>query len=330
MSDPRNDTLTAIAGVRVGHATDLQGGTGLTVILFDTPAIGAVDISGMSTASRQIDSLSMMHPGSAVHAVCLTGGSAFGLDASAGVVRYLEERGIGLDLFVARLPVVPTAAIFDLSFMDPQARPTPDMAHAACQKASSAPVVQGCIGAGTGATCGKLRGVAHATKAGLGSSLVEGAGGIKVGALVAANPFGDILDENGRIIAGARDEQGFLDSNRAIAGGEVRTRVGAPSNTTLCVIVTDARLDKIAAMQVARMTNHGLSRHISPYNSPFDGDMVFCFSVGSLAAHPLHLGVIAAQAASRALLNAVRAAHAMGGIPAGERSKAQTPPLGAP
>jgi len=316
MSNPRNDTLTGIDGFRVGHATDLQGGTGLTVILCDPPAIGAVDISGMSTSSRQIDSLGMMHPGSAVHALCLTGGSAFGLDASAGIARYLEERGVGLDLFIARLPVVPTAALFDLSFMDSKARPNPEIAYAACLSASSAPVEQGCVGAGTGATCGKLRGVQGATKAGLGSILIEGTGGVRVGALVVANAFGDILDEAGKIIAGARTGEGFLNSSQAIAGGEIRTRIGSPTSTTLCVIATDAKLDKILAMQVARMAGHGLSMHISPFNSPFDGDMVFCLSIGNRHAHPLHLGVLAAKAASIALLNAVRHAVSMGGIPA--------------
>lgn len=316
MSGPRNNTLTGITGVRVGHATDLKGGTGLTVILFDKPAIGAVDLSGPATSTRQIDSLSLMHPGFAVHAVCLTGGSAFGLDAASGVARYLEEEGIGLDLFVARLPVVPTAALFDLSFMDAKARPTAEMAYAACQAASSGPIEQGCVGAGTGATCGKLRGVQGATKTGLGSSLIEGSEGVSVGALVVANPFGDIFDSAGTIVAGARNGDAFLDSNQAIARGEVRTRIGSPSNTTLCVITTDARLDKITAMHIARMANQGLARHISPYNTPFDGDIVFCFSVGARPAHPLHLGVLAAHAAGEALLNAVRYAHTLGGIPA--------------
>jgi L-aminopeptidase/D-esterase-like protein len=302
--------------VRVGHATDSEGGTGLSVIIFDQPALGAADLSGMATSTRQFDSLSLMHPGSSVHAVCLTGGSAFGLDAAAGVVSFLEEQGLGLDLFVARLPVVPTAALFDLSFMDAQARPTPEMAHAACRDASSDPVRQGCLGAGTGATCGKLRGVQGATKTGLGSTLLEGKDGVKIGALVVANPFGDILDEKGAIIAGAREGLGFLDSSRAIASGEMRTRMGAPSNTTLCVIVTDVLLDKIAAMQVARMAGQGLASHISPYNTPFDGDMVLCFSIGDKKAHTLHLGVLAARAASQALLNAVRFAHPLGGIPA--------------
>ena len=204
MSGPKNNTITAIHGVTVGHCSDLTGGTGVSVILFDRPACGAVDITGMATSTRQIDSLDMMHPGTAVHALCLAGGSAFGLDAASGVTRYLGEKGIGLDLVVAKVPVVPTAVIFDLSFMDSQARPTPEMAYEACMGASSAPVEQGCIGAGTGATSGKLRGVANGTKSGLGSSLVRGAGDVLMGALVVANPFGDIIDEQGRIIAGAR------------------------------------------------------------------------------------------------------------------------------
>jgi len=311
-----NNTLTALDGIRVGHCSDLAGGTGVSVILFDRPATGAADITGMATSTRQIDSLDTMHPGTAVHGICLAGGSAFGLDAASGVVRYLEERGTGFDLVVAKLPIVSTAVIFDLSFMDPTARPTPDMAYDACRNASTSPVEQGCVGAGTGATTGKIRGVVSATKAGIGSSLIRGNDGIKMGALVVANPFGDILDEHGQIIAGAREGSRFIDSYKTIAQGEVRERFGAPGNTTLCVLVTDARMDKIMAMQVARMAGHGLSRHISPYNTPFDGDIVFCLSIGDKRAHPLHLGVIAAHAATDALINAVKHAHGLGGLPA--------------
>jgi len=318
MSNHGNSTITGLEGIRVGHCSDYEGGTGVTVILFDRPAIGAADITGMATSTRQIDSLDMIHPGTAIHGICLAGGSAFGLDSASGMVKFLEERGVGFDLVVAKLPIVPTAVIFDLSFMDPLARPTPDMAYKACENASASPVEQGCVGAGTGATSGKIRGVSSATKAGLGSGLVNGPDGIKMGALVVANPFGDILDESGRIIAGARDGSRFLDSQKVIAGGEVRTRIGAQGNTTLCVLVTDARLDKIMAMQVARMAGHGLSRHISPYNTPFDGDIVFCMSIGDKEAHPLHLGALGAQAATQALLNAARHAKGMGGIPAFE------------
>ncbi|MBN1635418.1 MAG: P1 family peptidase, partial [Deltaproteobacteria bacterium] len=240
----------------------------------------------------------------------------FGLNAAAGVSFYLEEKGIGLDLGVAKLPIVPTSVIYDLSFMDPQARPTPEMAYEACLEASSAPVVQGCVGVGTGATSGKLRGMENATKSGIGSSMVEGSNGIKMGSIVVANPFGDILGENGAIVAGARDGKSFINSFQSIAAGETRSRFGSPSNTTLCLLVTDAGLDKIMAMQVARMAGHGLSKHISPFNTPFDGDMVFCLSIGEKQADPLHLGIIAARAAREALLSAVRHAHGLGGIPA--------------
>lgn len=310
-----NSTLTAIEGVRVGHESDFEGGTGITVIIFDRPAIGSADISGMATSTRQIDSLEIMHPGTSIHAVCLSGGSAFGLDAAGGVVKYLEDKGIGLDLFVARLPVVPTAVIYDLSFMSANARPTKEMAFKACMNASGSPVKQGTIGAGTGATCGKLRGVLNATKTGLGSSCIKGFNGVRMGALVIANPFGDIINGRGEIIAGAREEEGFLDTGKAIASGENRSRIGSPSNTTLCVLVTDAYLDKISALQVARMAGNGLSRHISPFNTPFDGDIVFCLSIGNKEAHPLHLGVIGARAAEKALINAVVKASSLGGLP---------------
>jgi L-aminopeptidase/D-esterase-like protein len=310
-----NDTLTAIEGISVGHESDLEGGTGVTVIIFEKPAIGSADISGMATSTRQIDSLEIMHPGTSVHALCLSGGSAFGLDAAGGVVKYLEDKGVGLDLYVTRLPVVPTAVIYDLSFMNAKARPTKEMAFKACTSANSEPVEQGSIGAGTGATCGKLRGVLNSTKTGLGSSYIKGFGGVGIGALVVANPFGDIFNDNGEIIAGARDEKGFLDTARAIASGENRSSLGSSSNTTLCVLVTDAYLDKISALQVARMAGNGLSRHISPFNTPFDGDMIFCLSIGKKQAHPLHLGVIGAKAAAEALMNAVTKAGPLGGLP---------------
>jgi L-aminopeptidase/D-esterase-like protein len=310
-----NDTLTAIEGISVGHESDFEGGTGVTVIIFDKPAIGSTDISGMATSTRQIDSLEIMHPGTSIHALCLSGGSAFGLDAAGGVVKYLEDRGIGLDLSVIRLPVVPTAVIYDLSFMSAKARPTQEMAFKACMNARSAPVEQGSIGAGTGATCGKLRGVLNSTKTGLGSSYIKGFNDVGIGALVIANPFGDIINDYGEIIAGAREQKSFLDTSRAIASGENRDRIGSPSNTTLCVLVTDAYLDKISALQVARMAGNGLSRHISPFNTPFDGDIVFCLSLGNKEAHPLHLGVIGAKAAAEALVNAVIKAEPLGGLP---------------
>lgn len=315
MSDRFNDTITAVEGVKVGHESDFETGTGLTVILFDKPATGSVDKTGMATSTRQIDSLDPMHPGNAVHGICLAGGSAFGLDAGSGVQKYLEEKGIGLDLFSAKLPVVPTAVIYDLSFISPSVRPTSEMAYKACQNANDGPVLQGVIGVGTGATCGKLRGVLNATKTGLGSSCVHGEGDVRIGAIVVANPFGDILDDNGEIIAGARDKNSFINTNLAIAAGEVRSRPGASSNTTLCVLATNAKLDKTSALQVARMAGNGISRHISPFNTPFDGDMVFCLSTGEEESNILHLGVLGAQAAAIALMNAVKRSSGLGGIP---------------
>jgi len=315
MSGNNNNTLTAIEGVRVGHESDYDGGTGVTVILFDKPVTGSVDITGMATSTRQIDSMEPMHPGTAIHGICLSGGSAFGLDSASGVQKYLEEKGVGLDLFVTKLPVVPTAVIYDLSFMSADIRPTAGMAYKACMNANEKKVEQGCIGAGTGATCGKLRGVQNATKTGLGSSCIHGAGGVKIAAVIVANPFGDILDDKGKIIAGALDKGSFIDTNYAIMNGEVRKRIGAPSNTTLCVLVTNAILDKISALQVARMAGNGISRHISPFNTPFDGDMVFCLSTCEKQSDILHLGVLGAAAASAALMNAVKEASSLGSLP---------------
>lgn len=306
MSESRNETLTAIPGLRVGHASDAVGGTGLTAILFDRPATAAIHLSGLATSTRQCDGLLPGHSGGTIHAVCLTGGSAFGLDAAAGVVRYLEEQGVGLDLGLARVPIVPTAVIYDLSFKDAQARPTPEMAYAACLNATAEPVATGSIGAGTGATCGKLRSVAHASKAGLGSSLIAGPAGLMVGAIVVANPFGDIINEQGRIIAGAHSDDGnFLNSLNALAGGEVRNPLKTvPANTTLAVVVTNARLDKAACQQVARMATCGLARHIAPFNTLLDGDLVICVSMGELSSHALTIGAMADLACARALLGA--------------------------
>ncbi len=309
MSAPANKlTLSTIEGVRVGHASDQEGGTGTTVILFDNPAVGAVDISGMATSTRQVDSLFPLHPGNQVHAVCLAGGSAFGLAAASGVQQFLAEQGVGLALNAAVLPVVPAAVIYDLSYRDANARPDAAMGYRACQDASADPVIQGSVGAGTGATCGKLRGVEYATKAGIGSAAVCGPEGIRVGALVVANPFGDIVDAGGRIVAGAKDDGEFIDMRARIAAGEVRRMIGSGENTTLTVVVTDALLDKTACAQVARMAGASLARHIMPYNTPLDGDMVFCFSVGQKPVDILTAGVLAGQAAAGALLNAVRPA----------------------
>ena len=315
MSGQKNETVTAIDGIRVGHYSDFEAGTGLTVVLFDLPAVGAADIIGMATSTRQIDSLNLIHPVKSIHAICFTGGSAFGLDASSGVSRFLEEKNVGLNLYVARVPVVPTAAIYDLSFMNAGVRPSAQMAYNACLSAGPDPVEQGCVGAGTGATAGKLRGVLIATKTAIGSSMLYDTSGVRLGALVVANPFGDILNDKGRIIAGARECDRFLDARKAILAGEIREHVGSPGNTTLCLVVTDAKMDKTTCMQVARMAGSGISRHISPFSTPFDGDIIFCLSIGEKKADPLYLGVLASKAAGIALVNAAKFAKPMGGLP---------------
>jgi L-aminopeptidase/D-esterase-like protein len=258
-----------------------------------------------------------------VHAVVLTGGSAYGLEAATGVMRWLEERGIGFDVGVGVVPIVPAAVLFDLAIGDPQARPDAESGYQACRTAAAGLVVEGCQGAGTGATVGKLLGPEFATKSGLGTASVKIGKGIVVGAIVAVNAFGDVVDpQDGTIIAGTRNPVGggFANTVKRMQGGLGQTILGL-GNTTLAVVATTAYLNKEGANKMAQMAQDGLARTIRPAHTMFDGDTVFALATGRKprrgdGCDPSVVGAAAVETLSRAVVRAVRAAESLGGVPA--------------
>jgi L-aminopeptidase/D-esterase-like protein len=310
---------TTITGFRVGHWTDPVGCTGCTVILCPEGTVGGVDIRGSASGTRELDALDPTHLVPCVHAVVLAGGSAFGLDAGGGAMRYLEERGVGFDVQVTRVPIVPTAILFDLRLGDHRARPDAAAAYAACENATADPVREGSVGAGTGATVGKLFGIARATKSGLGAASVEGPGGLRVAALAAVNAFGDVRDPaTGRILAGAREASAshrLVDSLAAMRAGAGPGGYRGES-TTLAVVATNARLAKSGIGKVAQMAQHGLVRTVTPVHTTLDGDLIIGLAAGPIAAEINAVGILAAEAVAQATLRAVTQATSLGGLPA--------------
>ena len=310
-----HDDITDIPNIRVGHDTNLEAGTGCTVIICDTPAVGGIDVRGGAPATRETDLLRPLNMVEGVHAILLTGGSAFGLDAASGVMRYLAERNIGFDVGVAKVPIVPAAAIFDLGFGSASVRPDADAGYRACEQATSDPVAQGNIGAGTGATVGKLLGPGFMMKGGLGSASMRMDDGTLVGAIVAVNALGDVIDpQTQQVIAGTRNPMGgFIASNPF-------------GNTTIAVVATSASLSKDSANKVAQMAHNGLAQAIRPAHTMFDGDTVFALALGTAAqvgatqaTAALQVSIIGAAAATtlaRAIIKAVRNATELHGVPA--------------
>ncbi len=317
-----HDTITAVSGLRVGHWSDLDGATGCTVVLCPPEgAVAACAVLGGAPGTRETDVLTPGNLVERVHAVLLTGGSAFGLDAAAGVMRWLEERQIGYQLRHAVVPIVPAAVLYDLGIGHAAARPDAAAGYAACQAAGEQ-VDEGCTGAGTGATVAKLQGPGHAVKSGLGTAAERLTGGGIVGALVAVNAIGEIVDPaSGTVIAGLRGAEGSaLDAVEFL-----RTRRSEPpavvENTTIAVIATNIALTRDQLRRVALMAHMGIARTIRPSHTPADGDSVFAISTGELAEEPVDLvaiGALAARALERAVLRGVRAATPLAGVmPAG-------------
>ncbi|TMD47516.1 MAG: P1 family peptidase [Chloroflexi bacterium] len=311
-----HNDITDIPGIRVGHDTNLEAGTGCTVILCDTPAVGGVDVRGGAPATRETDLLHPLHMVEEVHAIILTGGSAFGLDAAGGVMRYLEEHSIGIDVGVAKVPIVPAAAILDLGFGSASVRPDAASGYRACEQATAEAIPQGNIGAGTGATVGKLLGPGFMMKGGLGSASTRMDDGTLVGAIVVVNALGDVIDpQTQQVIAGARNPLGgFIASNPF-------------DNTTIAVIATSANLPKDATNKVAQMAHDGIAQVIRPAHTMFDGDTVFALALGTAsqpkeaattASQVSMIGATAAATLARAILNAVRNATALHGVPAAQ------------
>ncbi len=315
------NNITDVPGFRVGHAQDIEGATGCTVILCPPGTVGGVDVRGSAAGTRQIDSLNSAHFVDEVHAVLLSGGSAFGLDASGGVMKFLEEQGIGYPTSAGRVPIVPTAIIYDLGLGNGRKRPDREMGYLACVNSQSGIVAEGSVGVGTGATVGKLMGVNLAMKGGVGTTSLAFTGGLIVAALVAVNAFGDIIDPaDGKILAGARnpnDNMSFLDSTASIKAGVPLRKYSTPvQNTTLGVIATNARLSKREITKVAQMAQTGLARVISPLHSTVDGDLVFALSGGDLTAEVNAVGIMAGDAIAAAVIRAVTMADGLGLIPA--------------
>ena len=310
--------ITDVPGILVGHATDLVGRTGCTVVICEQDAVGGIDIRGTAAGTRQVDALRSLHLVDRVQAVLLSGGSAFGLDAAGGVMRFLEERGRGFDVKITRVPIVPTAVIFDLAFAVPGVRPDHAMGYQACVNAGRE-VAEGSVGVGTGATVGKLYGLPHATKGGLGTSSRR-LGPVWVGALVVVNAFGDVIDDQtGEILAGTRDpERGlrFIDTLVNVRSGRI-PKGESLFNTTLGVVATNASLTRPQAGKLAQMAQNGLVKTIRPIHSTFDGDVVFALSTGEERADLNVLGAMAEEAVREAVKRAILLADGIGLVPTG-------------
>lgn len=316
-----NNALTDIPGIRVGHWTNLEAGTGCTVILCPEGAVAGVDIRGGAPGTRETALLDPTCTVEQVHAILLAGGSAFGLAAADGVMQWLEEQRAGYDVGIARVPIVPSAVLFDLPVGQPDARPDRNAGYAACQAAQSGAVQQGCVGAGTGATIGKVLGLKHACKGGLGSASICTRAGLIVAALAVVNAFGNVCNPaTGQVLAGARrlNEQGqfigFLDPVDVIANSG-RPEFAA-TNTTLVVAVTNGRLTKSQATKVAQMAHDGLARAIRPVHTGLDGDIVFALSYGDARTNSDAVGALAADVTAQAIVSAVFAAESCYGLPA--------------
>lgn len=317
-----HNAITDVKGIKVGHYTDREGITGCTVVLCRGGAVGGVDVRGSAPGTRETDLMRPVNLVQEVHAVLLTGGSAYGLDAAGGVMRWLEERGIGFNVGVGVVPIVPAAVLFDLSIGDPTARPDAEAGYRACQSATDGPVTEGSVGAGTGATVGKLLGPRFATKGGLGTASVKIGKGIVVGAIVVVNAFGDVVDpDTGMILAGTRKPVvgGFADTMKRMQSNLGQTILGF-ANTTLVVVATDAYLTKEAANKVAQMAHDGLARSIRPVHTMLDGDTVFALATGKPSkkgkgrADPSVIGAVAAEVVSRAVVRAAQQAESLGDI----------------
>lgn len=323
------NAITDIPGILVGHAQDEEALTGCTVILSENGAVGGVDQRGGAPGTREVDALHPMHLVSKVHGVVLAGGSAFGLEAATGVMRYLEERGVGFDTRVAKVPIVPAAILFDLGVGKPDVRPDAEMGYLACQNASPQPPAEGNVGAGMGATVGKILGVGQCMKSGVGTASMEVGAGVVVGAIAAVNAFGDVVDPStGKIIAGARSKDVgplhigapgyFADTLQVMQTLIGRTFLGFGSreNTVIGVVATNAKLDKEDINKVAQMAHDGLARTIRPAHTMLDGDTIFALATGEHAADVNIVGAFAAEVFAQAILRAVHQARSISGIPA--------------
>jgi L-aminopeptidase/D-esterase-like protein len=319
-SEGEDGGITDVQGVKVGHFTESRRPTGCTVLLFEKGATAGVDVRGGSPGTHETDLLNPVNTVQQVQAIFLSGGSAFGLDVASGVMRYLEEHRLGFAMGDIVVPVVPGAILYDLEIGDAKIRPTAESGYKACQAATTERVAEGNVGAGAGAAIGKMFGMKQAMKSGLGSASVRvGNTGIVVGAIVAVNAVGDVIDpKTSKIIAGARTADGseFMDSMARIREG-YGVRVDAATNTTIGVVATNVALDKAQATKVAQMAQDGFARTINPSHTPSDGDTIFAVATGAIPVHanPGAIGALAADVMARAVLRAVMNARGIAGLP---------------
>jgi len=314
-----NATLTAVPGVKVGHHTLEERPTGCTVVLVEAGATAGVDVRGAAPATRETDLLNPVNLVQQIHAVVLSGGSAFGLDSATGTMKYLEEKGIGFPFGGVHVPTVPGASLFDLPVGDPKIRPTADCGYQAAKAATDAPVAEGSVGAGAGATIGKTGGRGRAMKAGIGSAALTLPDGLIVAALVAVNAAGDVIDPStGQVVAGVRtaDGKGFADARVLLRTSGVQNRPG--ENTTLGIIATNAVLTKTEATRVAQMAHDGFARAIAPSHTMNDGDVIFALATGAKTgnADVSRIGALAAEVMADAIVRAARQATSVPGFPA--------------
>jgi L-aminopeptidase/D-esterase-like protein len=323
-----NNTITDVPGIKVGHAQDFEAITGCTVVLCEKGAFAGVDQRGGAPGTRETDAIRPLHLVQKAHAIMLAGGSAYGLDAASGAMRYLEENGYGYDTGAIKVPIVPSAILFDLSVGNSKVRPDAEMGYQACINATSEPVLQGSVGAGTGATAGNMLGIKQSTKSGIGSASIDLGAGLIVAALIAVNPFGDILNNDGNIIAGTRSisrgpvrigDKGIFADTRSLMKstlGKTALTFASSHNTVIGVVATNAKLDNEQTNFLAQMAQDGLALAVRPSHTLFDGDTLFALSSGNIIIDVNVVGSYAAEAVRMAIQNAVLNAKSLGGIPA--------------
>ena len=309
--------ITDVSGIKVGHYTDEKAATGCTVVLCEQGVVAGVDVSGSSPGTRETD---LLRPGNLVEkvqAIVLSGGSAFGLDAATGVMRYLEEQGFGYETSAGKVPIVPAAIIFDLNIGDSRIRPGANEGYQACLAATNGKVAEGCVGAGTGATVGKILGLERAVKSGLGTASQKIARDVVVAALVVVNAVGDVIEPGtGKILAGPRkpDGCGFLSTSQ-LWKDEFKEAV-PPFNTVIGVVATDAKISKTEANKLAHVAQVGIARTIDPCHTMYDGDALFTLCIGEKESDLSALGAAAAQVVAEAIVRAIQKAKTLAGVPA--------------
>ncbi len=310
-----NDSLTRVPGIKVGHYSDSAAATGCTVALCPPKTVGAVDVRGGAPGTRDTDLLQPQTLIEEVNAIVLSGGSAFGLAAADGVMRWHVERGLGYQASSGALvPIVPAAILFDLTIGEPDVYPDAAAGYQACEAANSQPVAMGSVGAGTGARVAAILGNARASKGGLGSAALELPSGLIVAVLIAVNPLGNVIGADGRILAGLRaaDGSGFVPVLDALADSAVAPPIG--ENTVIGVVATNARLNKAQAQKVAQMAHDGIARAVNPAHTMYDGDTLFALATGEIAAAPSLVGAYAADMTAKAIRRAVQAATSLAGV----------------